>query len=113
MHQRARPFHIFENVSSDHAAKVSFHIHDTVRKALLLVEPLRHVTNCRGEKHSCTNAIKRSKADGQLEGLSNVVSGMYRSRPERRRTVVAKAPPRAERKHKIQPAHKVSFRCTG
>ena len=82
MRQRARPFHIFENVSSDHAAKLSFHIHDTVRKALLLVEPLRHVTNCRGEKHSCTNAIKRPKANDQLKWLSDAVRGVYSSRFE-------------------------------
>jgi len=92
---------------------MSFHIHDTIRKALLLVEPFRHVIDCRGEEHPCTNAIKRPKANDQLDGLSNVISGVRCSHLESRLTVVAKAPPSAEAKHNMQPAHRVSFRCTG
>ena len=113
MHQRVHPFRIFEHVSSDNEAKPSFHIHDTICKAFLFVEPFRHVVNRWSKKHPCTNAIKRPKADDQLDGLSNVISGVHCSHLESRRTVVAKAPPSAEAKHNMQPAHMVSFRCTG
>ena len=113
MRQRVHPSHIFENVSSGNEAQLSFHIHDTVRKAFLLVEPLRHVVDCWGEKHPCTYAIKRTKANDQLEWLLKEVSGILCNGLGSRRTVVAKAPPSAERKHNMQPAQSVSFRCTG
>ena len=113
MRQRVRPFRIFAHVSSRMEVQVSFHIHNAVSKTFLLVKPLRHVVDGWGEKHPCTNAIKRPKANDQLKWLSDAVRGVYSSRFHNRRTVVAKAPPSAERKHNMQPAHSVSFRCTG
>jgi hypothetical protein len=44
-------------------------LHDPVGETFLLVEPFAHVSHCWREKHTCADAVQRSKAYDELEWL--------------------------------------------